>query len=116
MGAFGRSESDCHANVGPRGRLGSKAKSYVSDADDPRESVGDPTRKVLLCFSLPGTVVGGLSLLKAARPALGSFSSARSSGIRFGGIRRERQARPMDDRARPGYSGSCVEYRVCIPA
>src|SRR5260370_35231204 len=97
MGAFGRSESGCHANVGPRGRLGLKAKSYVSDADHPRESVGDPTRKVLLCFSLPGTVVGGLSLLKAARPALGSFSSVCIRGMSFGGIPLYRQTRPMED-------------------
>jgi len=91
------------------------ANEGSQNADHARESVSDPTGKVLLCFPLPGTVVGALSLLKAARP-LGFFASARSCGIRFGGVRRERQARPMDHRARPGYSGSCVEYRACLPA
>src|SRR5260370_16077330 len=89
------------------------ANEGSKNADDARESVSDPTGKVLLCFPLPGTVVGALSLLKPAGP-LGLFASARSCGIRFGGVRRERQARPMDHRARPGYSGSCVEYRACL--
>ncbi len=48
------------------------ANEGSQNADHARESVSDPTGKVLLRFRLPGTVVGALSLLKAAGP-LGFF-------------------------------------------
>jgi hypothetical protein len=48
--------------------LAAHANEGSQNADHARESVSDPTGKVLLCFPLPGTLVGALSLLKAAGP------------------------------------------------